>query len=440
MSLVTALPAPAARFIPLELQDDLGFEFEFCVFDGTGRAGFVLAAQSRGEDVSQFVVARIRVGLQGLLLRPEESDPVVEFAFEDVGIGHAAADEELPGLGGGRFAVAHHHEDRVGGRFAEQERDDFTQPFQRHIDRAFDVVQVVLRFGSHIEVDGIHDLVVLCLEGFGGGDVNQPLFEHFVSRVGVGVDNRVGVQLRDGLGAGELDLGVFLFHRGGADQHHADGGGEQNACAHHADFRFLAQILLAENAFELLRAPKHEERHHDDQHNHHADRDAEDLVEGQASVVARVVVPVGEERFGLGEERRAEETAEHEEHSVDLACGCGRKRGGGAEPADDEADAHDEFAEDARPDVGGVDPDLAEIEDAESDSAEGQDHRGDDGGEHDLEHGQLGEVELRGELARVAEARHFKCEAEGKADQREDEIGPRVGGADGCEGGMGKFI
>ncbi len=174
--LITTLPASSARLIPLELQDDLGFEFEFFVFDGAGRAGFVLAAQSRGEDVSQFVVTRIRVGLQGLLLRPEEGNPVIESAFEDVGIGHAAADEELPGLGGGSFAVAHHHEDRVGGRLAQQERDDFTQPFERHINRAFDMVQVVLGFWSHIEVDGIHDLVVLRLEGFGGRDMHQPLF------------------------------------------------------------------------------------------------------------------------------------------------------------------------------------------------------------------------------------------------------------------------
>ncbi len=39
-------------------------------------------------------------------------------------------------------------------------------------------------------------------------------------------------------------------------------------CAGNAQLRFLAQILFAEDAFELFGAPEHEERHQDnDQHD-----------------------------------------------------------------------------------------------------------------------------------------------------------------------------
>src|SRR5512138_3611721 len=107
----------------------------------------------------------------------------------------------------------------------------------------------------------------------------------------------------------------------------------------------------------------------------------ENLVEGQSPVVARIVVPVVEVLFGFAEEERADKSAEHEEHAIDLTRRGGCQRGGGAEAADDKTDAHNESAQDARPDISGVDPDLAEVEDAESHRAEEQDHRRNDGGE-----------------------------------------------------------
>ena len=196
-----------------------------------------------------------------------------------------------------------------------------------------------------------------------------------------------------------LTLLYLCFKRGGADEEDRQRADKQSHCASHADLRFLAQIFFAEDAFELFRAPEHEERHEDDKHNHRANGDAENLIEGQATKVACIVVPVVKILFGFAEEECADESAEHEEHAVNFACRCGCQRGGGAEAADDKADAHDESAENAGPDIGGVDPDLAEIEDAKSHRAEEQNHGGDDRGEHDLEHGQFGEVELRGEFS-----------------------------------------
>ena len=170
---------------------------------------------------------------------------------------------------------------------------------------------------------------------------------------------------------------------------------KQNHCASHADLRFLAQIFFAEDAFQLLGAPEHEERHEDDEHDHRADGDAEDLVESQTPESNLRCCTSCQNISSVSPKRNAPtKSAEHEEHAVDLACGSRCQRSGGAEPADDKANAHDESADDARGKIGWVDPDLAEIEDAESDRGEEQNHGGDDGGEHDLEHGQFGEVEL----------------------------------------------
>ena len=167
---------------------------------------------------------------------------------------------------------------------------------------------------------GFIDLVVFCFEGFGGRDVNQPLFEHLICCVSVRVDNWVCVQLLDGFGARELDLVIFIFKRGGADEEDCQRASKQSHCASHADLRFLAQIFFAEDAFQLFGAPEHEERHEDDEHNHCAKGNSENLVEGHASKVARVVVPVVKKWFGFAEEERADKSAEHEEHAVNFAC------------------------------------------------------------------------------------------------------------------------
>jgi hypothetical protein len=103
--------------------------------------------------------------------------------------------------------------------------------------------------------------------------------------------------------------------------------------------------------------------------NDHADRQVEDLVKRDASVIARVVVPVGEILLGLAEEERADEAAKHEEHAVNFAGRSGSQGGGRAEPADDEAGAHDKPAEKSGPQVRRIDPNLTKIEESQPDSA-----------------------------------------------------------------------
>ena len=105
---VQVLSTTAAAFIALELQLDLGFKFQFFVFDGIGIAGFVAVAQSRREDVSQLVGSRVQGGLSGLkrlILRAEEGDPVVDPAFDDVDVRDGGCNEDLPGTDGGKFIV-----------------------------------------------------------------------------------------------------------------------------------------------------------------------------------------------------------------------------------------------------------------------------------------------------------------------------------------------
>ena len=67
----------------------------------------------------------------------------------------------------------------------------------------------------------------------------------------------------------------------------------------------------------------------------------------------------------LAEQVDAEERAGDEQDPVDLEGRGGDERGAGAEPADDEADAHDEAADDPGPEVGRVHPHAAHVEQAE---------------------------------------------------------------------------
>ena len=66
--------------------------------------------------------------------------------------------------------------------------------------------------------------------------------------------------------------------------------------------------------------------------------------------------------------------------------------------------------------------DARQVEHAEPPEPERAEHRGDDRAEHHLEHGEVGEIELPGELARAAHARALEAPAERDADhQRGDE-------------------
>ena len=66
--------------------------------------------------------------------------------------------------------------------------------------------------------------------------------------------------------------------------------------------------------------------------------------------------------------------------------------------------------------------DARQIEHAEPAEPERAEHRGDDRAEHHLEHGEVGEIELAGELARAAHAGALEAPAERDADdQRRDE-------------------
>ena len=63
-----------------------------------------------------------------------------------------------------------------------------------------------------------------------------------------------------------------------------------------------------------------------------------------------------------------------------------------------------------------------EVEHAEPAEPEHAEHRGDDRAEHHLEHGEVGEIELPGQLARASHARALEAPAEGDADdERGDE-------------------
>lgn len=73
---------------------------------------------------------------------------------------------------------------------------------------------------------------------------------------------------------------------------------------------------------------------------------------------------------GFAEEEDAEESAEGEEDAIEFEDGGGDEGGAGAEAADDEANTHDETADDAGPKVGGVDPDEVVVEEAEAGGAE----------------------------------------------------------------------
>src|SRR5215208_1941915 len=100
----------------------------------------------------------------------------------------------------------------------------------------------------------------------------------------------------------------------------------------------------------------------------------ENLIEGEATIVARVGIPVVEVFLCFAEEERAEKASEHKEHAVDFSgrsrCqGCSR-----AEATNDETDAHDEPTENTGRQIGRIHPDLIEVEDAKTYRAESQHH------------------------------------------------------------------
>ena len=105
---------------------------------------------------------------------------------------------------------------------------------------------------------------------------------------------------------------------------------------------------------------------------------------------------------------------------VTPACGRRDTGGPGAIAADDEPHAEDQAARDLGDDECRRNLDQRQVDEPRPAQPEESCGRGRDGRHHHLEHGEIGERELRGELPRVGEPRALEHRAEGDADRQRE--------------------
>ena len=272
--------------------------------------------------------------------------------------------------------------------------------------RLVDVEQVVFSLAAHIQQHQVQAVVGHAVQQLAGMDLHLTRVQH---------------GLLDSL------LARPLLSRGRlADEDHGQCSHHQQRRAGIAGLRLFGQVALAKDVLQLLAAPEHEQRHQHHQQHHHAVGQVQPIHQREAAHVPGGLPPAVVQADGFAEHEDAEEPAQHEEQPVQLAGHHPHQRGAGAEAADDEADAHDQPAQDARPQVGGVDPHLVVVQQPQANRKEDQYHRHHNGGEHHLEHGQFFEVELRRQLFGIAKARDLQHVAEAKTDQAEDEVHQRL--------------
>ena len=149
----------------------------------------------------------------------------------------------------------------------------------------------------------------------------------------------------------------------------------------------------------------------------------------------RALIPGRVERADHGEELveqdAAADGANQEHERVDPAGGETRRRRAGAPGAHDKSDTEQQAAHDLGAVDGRHEEDLIEPDPAERHQIRESQHRGDEGGEHHLHNGHVGEVEDAGQTARTAEAGPLERETEAETDQQCEEEG--LGGAEGIE-------
>ena len=127
----------------------------------------------------------------------------------------------------------------------------------------------------------------------------------------------------DAFRAGKGQFVIFFFERRRTNENNSKREHKQGTRSRDAQFWFLGQILLAEDALKLFRAPEHKERHQDDEKDNNSHRQMENLIESQATIIACVGVPVVKIFFGFAEEECAEEATEDKEHAIHFAGGRG---------------------------------------------------------------------------------------------------------------------
>ena len=168
---------------------------------------------------------------------------------------------------------------------------------------------------------------------------------------------------------------------------------------------------------QFLCAPEHEQGHEHHQQHDHARGQPQPIGNGEASQVG-TVPELLKAADGFAKEENAKQRAQGEEDTVQFERGGGNQRCAGAEAANDEAKAHDQAADNAGPEVGGVDPDQVVVQPAKASRQEDKDHSHDNGGEHDLKHRLVFEIELSRQLFGVAKAGYLQDVAKGKANEQ----------------------
>ena len=205
--------------------------------------------------------------------------------------------------------------------------------------------------------------------------------------------------------------------RDGRDRHAAgNSDASQDSCPRRKRLRLLSRT--GEDPLHHLGKPERADGHQHHAEHDHAGIDAQPIEQRQPARIARMIEESPEGRRSLAEDEQAEQHAGGIDHAVQLERGDGHQRRARAVAADDEADAEDESAQHARPEVGRRHPDAGEIDQSQGRGEEDQQHRGDDGREHDLQHAHVVEIELGGQVAGVAEAGPLQHEAEEEADDQ----------------------
>ena len=117
----------------------------------------------------------------------------------------------------------------------------------------------------------------------------------------------------------------------------------------------------------------------------------------------------------------AEQAAQDKENAVQFEGGSRHHGSARTEAADNEADAHDEAAEDFGIKIGRIHPDPVIIEDTQAGGQKYQNAGHDNAGKHHLEHGHVFEIELGREFAGITEPGHFQDSPKGHADEQKDQ-------------------
>ena len=190
--------------------------------------GLIAVAQGSRESVGQLVAAgRNRRGRDLRVFAAEDGQPVIDAAFQDIGVGHALGHQRLPGFGGGGLIVAHHHVNGVGRWLQQQGRDGILQLGQREMARLVDVEQVVFSLAAHIQQHQVQAVVGHAVQQLAGMDLHLTRVQH---------------GLLDSL------LARPLLSRGRlADEDHGQCSHHQQRRAGIAGLRLFGQVALAKD-------------------------------------------------------------------------------------------------------------------------------------------------------------------------------------------------